>query len=220
MARLEFGTVQEFGETKDSNEDPITCRVIPENSDGAKTLELYLPIELRAQIKNLQIGEAVLYAVRRDGTGLVLAILPDYTNDKIDDWDRIVRNKNPLQINGDLHIKGNLTIDKDAIITGNTLIEGNADVIGNLSNDGDATIGKGIEVKGSNTNLGGTVKIDGMTATGAKAFNGFPGGSDTFTGAPVSQDTVMGAPLSGGAAAANKDSYTKAEDNEERKAEE
>lgn len=219
MARLEFGTIQEFGEAKDANDDPITCRVIPENSDGVKTLELYLPFELRAQVKNLQIGECVLYATKRDGTGVILALLPDYTEGTVEDWDRIIRNNNPLQINGDLHIKGSVTIDADAIITGNALVEGNADIIGNLAADGDATLGKGIEVKGGNTNLGGTVKIDGTTATGAKAFNGFPGGSDTFTGAPVSQDKVLASPLAGGAAAGNKGNYTRAEDNEERQAE-
>ena len=216
MANIEFGTVQEFGEKKDSNDDPITCRVVPDNSDGAKTLELYLPIELRAQVKNIKVGELVLYAERRDGAGVILAFIPDYQNDVIEDWDRIIRNKNPLQINGDVHIKGNITIDKNAIITGNTLIEGNADILGDLANDGDAAIGKGLEIQGSNTKIGGTVKIDGTTATGSQAFGGFPGGVDPMTGLTVSQNTVMGAPLSGNKASGNKGNYEKIEDNEER----
>ena len=92
---------------------------------------------------------------------------------------------------------------------GNVLVEGNSDIIGNLNADGDVCINTTIEAKGGNLTIDGTqIKMNGMTATGAKPFNGFPGGSDTFTGAPVSQDTVMGnGSLAGGNAENNKDSY-------------
>lgn len=216
MATIGFGKIHSFGETKDANENPITARVVPTDSDGAITLELFIPFELRAGFKNIQVDETVLYIANTDGTGVICQFIPDYINGVSDDWDFILRNKKVLQINGDVHIMGNLTVGGDTITGGNSLIEGNADIIGNLSADGDAALGKGLEVKGGNTNIGGTVKIDGVTATGAKAFNGFPGGVDPMDGLAVSQDTVNAAPLSGGAAAGNKDSYTKPEENEER----
>ncbi len=217
MAKIGFGIIQEFGEDKDINENPITARVVPEESNGTLTLPLYIPFSLRGVIRNVQENENVFYAIKADGTGIILGIVPNYLDGTFDDWDYIIRNETAtLQINGKVHIKGDVTIDSNLMVAGNTLVEGNTDVIGNLSADGEAYLGKGIEVTATDTNIGGKVKIDGVTATGAKAFNGFPAGSDTFTGAPVSQDTVMASPLSGGKANGNKGNYEKAEDNEER----
>lgn len=216
MARIGFGTVQEFGSDKDKNGNPISARVIPEESNGTKTLLLYIPFELRALIKNVKENENVFYALKTDGTGVILGLIPDYLDGVFDDWDFIIRNEVPLQINGNVHIKGNVTIDGNIITVGNSLTEGNSDVIGNLSADGNCYLGKGIEVTASQTNIGGTVKISGTTATGSQAFGGFPGGIDPMTGLSVSQNTVMGAPLGGGKANSNKGSYEKAEDNEER----
>lgn len=213
MAVVGFGKIQKFGDVKDKNGDPVTARVVPEDSDGALTLELYIPFEMRKLIKNVQINEDVLYCVKKDGTGVILYIVPDYTNDIFDDWDYIIRNNVVLQINGNVHVKGTLTVDKDVMMASNMLVEGNADVIGNLSVDGDSYLSKGLEILGSNTNIGGTVTIDGTTSSGAKAFNGFPAGSDTFTGAAVSRDVVNAVPLSGGKANGNMPSYEKAEDN-------
>ena len=217
MAKIGFGAIHDFGEDKDINENPITARIVPEESNGSLTLPLYIPFNLRAVIRNVQENENVFYAIKSDGTGIILGIVPDYLNEVFDDWDFIIRNdKVPLQINGNVHIKGNVTIDSDLMVAGNNLVEGNIDVLGNLSADGDSYLSKGIEVTSSATTLGNMVKIDGMTATGAKAFNGFPAGSDTFTGAPVSQDTVMASPLGGNKANGNKGNYEKAKDNEER----
>lgn len=219
MAQIGFGHIQEFGSDTDPNGDPITARVVPEESNGSLTLELYIPLEMRSLFKNVQVEENVFYAIKADGTGVILSIIPDYTNGVYEDWDYIIRNNDvPLQVNGNVHVKGNVTIDGDLMTAGNSLVEGNADIIGNISADGEAYLGKGLEVTASGTNIGGTVKIDGTTPTGAKAFNGFPAGSDTFTGAPVSQDTVMASPLAGGKAEGNKGNYEKAEDNEEREA--
>lgn len=217
MAVTGFGKIQKFGDKTDANGDPITARVIPEDSDGALTLDLYIPFDMRKLIKNVKEGEDVLYVVKRDGTGVIVCVIPDYDNDVFEDWDYIIRNENVvLQINGNVHVKGSLTVDKDVMTAANMLIEGNADIVGNIAADGEAYLGTGLEITSSGTNIGGTVKIDGVTATGAKAFNGFPAGSDTFTGAPVSQDTVNAAPLAGGKADGNKGNYEKAEDNEER----
>lgn len=220
MARFGFGTIQEFGEDKDINENPITARVVPEESNGTLTLHLYIPFDLRSVIRNVKENENVFYAIKSDGTGIILGIIPNYLDGKFDDWDFIIRNDNkPLQINGNVHIKGNLTVDGDTMTVGNNLVEGNLDVVGNLSADGEVYLGKGIEVTASNTNIGNQVKISGTTPTGAMAFNGFPSGADTFTGAPISQDTVLAPPLAGGKASSNKGNYEKAEDNEERTAE-
>ena len=216
MATIGFGKISQFGDTNDINGNPATARVIPLDSDGAVTLDLFIPFELRAGFKNVQIDETVLYIASNDGTGIICRFIPDYLNGVINDWDFIIRNNIALQINGDVHIKGNVSIDGDLITAGNSLVEGNADIIGNLSADGDAALGKGLEITGGNTNLGGNVKIDGVTATGAKAFNGFPGGIDPMDGLACSQDTVIAGPLSGGKASGNKGNYTKIEENEER----
>lgn len=217
MAVVGFGTLQKYGEKKDKNENPVTAYVMPEDSDGALTLELFIPFEMRRFLKNVQVGEDVLYCVKKDGTGVILSIIPDYTNDVYDDWDYIIRNeKSVLQINGDVRIKGNLTLDKDMMTDGNMLVEGNADILGKLSADGDCVLSQGVEVKGGNTNIGGTIKISGVTGSGSKAFGGFPAGVDPVTGMSVAQDTVNAPPLSGSVASGNKDKYTKAEDNEER----
>lgn len=217
MAVIGFGILQKFGKDKDKNENPVTAYVMPEDSDGALTLELYIPFEMRKLLKNVQVGEDVLYCIKKDGTGVILCIVPDYTNGVFDDWDFIVRNeKTVLQINGDVRIKGSLTLDKDMMTGGNMLVEGNADILGKLSADGDCVLSQGVEVKGGKTNIGGTVKISGVTGSGSKAFGGFPAGVDPMTGLAVSQDTVNAPPLSGNAANGNKGNYTKAEDNEER----
>lgn len=219
MAQIGFGHIQELGKDKDPNGDPITARVIPEESNGSLTLELYIPLEMRSLFKNVQVNENVFYAIKADGTGVILSIIPDYTNGVYEDWDYIIRNNDvPLQVNGNVHVKGNVTVDGNIITAGNCLVEGNTDIIGNLSADGEAYLGKGIEVTSSGTNIGGTVKIDGTTPTGAKAFNGFPAGVDPMDGLSVSVDTVMAPPLSGGKAGGNKGNYEKAEDNEEREA--
>lgn len=219
MARIGFGKIQEFGKDKDANDNPITARVVPDDSNGSLTLELYIPFEMRSVFKNVQANETVLYVVNNDGTGIICNFIPDYINGIVDDWDFILRNTKVLQINGDVHIKGNLTIDGNTMTVGNNLVEGNIDVLGNLSADGEAYLGKGIEVTASNTNLGGMIKIDGTTPTGAMAFNGFPSGVDPMDGLPVSTDTVLASALSGNKASGNKDGYEKAEDNEEREAE-
>ena len=217
MAVTGFGKIQRFGLKKDANGDPITARVMPEDSDGALTLELYIPFDMRKLIKNVKAGEDVLYVVKKDGTGVIVCIVPDYDNDIFEDWDFIIRNENVvLQINGNVHVKGSLTVDKDIMTASNMLIEGNADIVGNLSADGEAYLGTGIEVTSSGTNIGGTVKIDGTTPTGAKAFNGFPAGVDPMDGLSVSVDTVLAPPLAGGKAGGNKGNYEKSEDNEER----
>ncbi len=219
MARIGFGIIQDFGTDKDPNGNPITARVIPEESDGTVSLQLYIPFDLRGVIRNVKENENVFYAVKADGTGIIIAVVPDYTQGEFPDWDFIVRNeKKPLQINGDVHIKGNVQIDKDLMTGGNSLVKGNADVVGNLSADGDVCINTTIEAKGGNLNIDGAqIKLNGMTATGAMAFNGFPAGMDTFTGAPVSQDTVIGAgSIAGGVAVGNEGSYTPIDDNEER----
>lgn len=220
MAVVGFGKIQKFGDAKDKNDDPVTARVMPEDSDGALTLELYIPFEMRKLIKNVQVGEDVLYCVKKDGTGVILCIVPDYTNEVFEDWDFIIRNTSTLQINGDVNIKGSLTVGGDTMTAGNMLVEGNADVVGNLSADGDVILNTTVEAKGGNLSLGGNmVKLEGTTTSGAMAFNGFPAGADTFTGAPVSANSVTGIPFAGGAAEGNAGSYEKAEDNEERKAE-
>lgn len=217
MAVTGFGKIQRFGLKKDANGDPITARVMPEDSDGALTLELYIPFDMRKLIKNVKAGEDVLYVVKKDGTGVIVCIVPDYDNDIFEDWDFIIRNENVvLQINGNVHVKGSLTVDKDIMTASNMLIEGNADIVGNLSADGEAYLGTGIEVTSSGTNIGGTVKIEGTTPTGAKAFNGFPAGVDPMDGLSVSVDTVLAPPLAGGKAGGNKGNYEKSEDNEER----
>jgi hypothetical protein len=220
MATIGFGHIQEFGDDKDINDNPISARVVPEESDGSLTLHLYIPIELRGLFKNLQENENVFYAVKADGTGVILGLIPDYTNGKFDDWDFILRNDNvPLQISADVHIKGNVHIEGNTIIGGDTLIEGNADTLGNLAADGEAYLGTGIEVTSTGVNIGGIVKIDGKTTSGSKPFNGFPAGLDTFTKATVDADTVTASPLQGQKANNNSGNYEKIDDNEERKAE-
>lgn len=217
MAVTGFGKIQKFGDKTDANGDPITARVIPEDSEGALTLDLYIPFDMRKLIKNVKEGEDVLYVVKRDGTGVIVCVIPDYDNDVFEDWDFIIRNENVvLQINGNVHVKGSLTVDKDVMAVSNMLVEGNADIVGNLSADGEVYLSTGIEVTSSGTNIGGTVKIDGTTPTGAKAFNGFPAGVDPMDGLSVSVDTVLAPPLAGGKAGGNKGSYEKSEDNEER----
>ena len=217
MAVTGFGKIQRFGDKKDANGDPITARVMPEDSDGALTLELYIPFDMRKLIKNVKTGEDVLYVVKKDGTGVIVCVVPDYENDVFEDWDYIIRNENVvLQINGNVHIKGSLTVDKDVMTSSNMLVEGNTDIVGNLSADGEVYLSTGIEVTSSGTNIGGTIKIDGTTPTGAKAFNGFPAGVDPMDGLSVSVDTVLAPPLAGGKAGGNKGSYEKSEDNEER----
>jgi hypothetical protein len=192
---IEFGTIQEIcADPVDANGDPTTCKIIPNRSKGVVTQPLYIPFYWRARFGNLQVEEEVCYAVKGNGQGVIISRLNG-------EWDGVIRNlETVIQAKGDI------------VVEGNALIEGNADIIGNLAADGDAQLGKGIEVVGGNTNIGGTVKIDGATATGAKAFNGFPGGIDTFSGAPVSQDTAMAAPLPGGKAEGNAGNYKKVEE--------
>lgn len=217
---LEWGKIKTINtDIVDKNGDNATCIVIPNKAQDTETLPLYIPCELRKRFKNVQEGEEVLYAVKGNGYGMIIALLPDYMNDKVDDWDMIVRNDNvPIQFTKDVFIQGTATVTGDVMTDGNLLVEGDTDVVGNLNADGDVCINKTIEAKGGKLNIDGTqIKINGTTATGAKPFNGFPSGSDTFTGAPVSQDTVMGTgSIAGGNAKNNEGNYTKAEENEER----
>ena len=153
---LNFGTINKFGEKTDANGDNITAVIIPDDSAGAVTLELYIPVHLRKLFQNVQVGETVVYCTKNDGLGIILGLLPDYENDKTEDWDGIVRNNIALQFNGNVHIKGSLTIDGNLMTAGNSLTEGNSDILGNIAADGNATLGKGIEVTESGVNIGGT----------------------------------------------------------------
>ena len=190
-AKIEFGKRKSLEEPKDANGDETMAVVIPDDDTGSVTRKLFIPYYWRKKFGNIQVGEQVVYSLASNNSGCIIA--------RVDgEWDSIVRNENTLvQINGNTATKGNV------------LVEGNSDIIGNLNADGDVCINTTIEAKGGNLTIDGTqIKMNGMTATGAKPFNGFPGGSDTFTGAPVSQDTVMGnGSLAGGNAENNKDSY-------------
>lgn len=190
-AKIEFGTIKSLEDSKDKNGDETMAIVVPEDDSGSVTRPLIIPFYWRKKFGNIQVGDRVVYSLASNNSGCIIA--------RVDgEWDSIVRNENTLvQINGNTATKGNV------------LIEGNSDIIGALNADGDVCINTTIEAKGGNLTIDGTqIKMNGMTATGAKPFNGFPGGSDTFTGAPVSQDTVMGnGSLAGGNAENNKDSY-------------
>ena len=190
-AKIEFGKIKSLEEPKDANGDETMAVVIPDDDTGSVTRKLFIPYYWRKKFGNIQVGEQVVYSLASNNAGCIIA--------RVDgEWDSIVRNENTLvQINGNTATKGNV------------LVEGNSDIIGNLNADGDVCINTTIEAKGGNITIDGVaIKIDGMTATGAKAFNGFPGGNDTFTGAPVSQDTVNGnGTLAGGNAVNNKDGY-------------
>ena len=190
-AKIEFGKIKSLEEPKDANGDETMAIVVPDDDTGSVTRKLFIPYYWRKKFGNIQVGEQVVYSLASNNSGCIIA--------RVDgEWDSIIRNENTLvQINGNTATKGNV------------LVEGNSDIIGNLNADGDVCINTTIEAKGGNLTIDGTqIKMNGMTATGAKPFNGFPGGSDTFTGAPVSQDTVMGnGSLAGGNAENNKDSY-------------
>lgn len=190
-AKIEFGKIKSLEEPKDSNGDETMAIVVPDDDTGSVTRPLTIPYYWRKKFGNIQVGDQVVYSLASNNSGSIIA--------RVDgEWDSIIRNENTLvQINGNTATKGNV------------LVEGNSDIIGNLNADGDVCINTTIEAKGGNLTIDGTqIKMNGMTATGAKPFNGFPGGSDTFTGAPVSQDTVMGnGSLAGGNAENNKDSY-------------
>ena len=190
-AKIEFGKIKSLEEPKDANGDETMAIVVPDDDTGSVTRKLFIPYYWRKKFGNIQVGEQVVYSLASNNSGCIIA--------RVDgEWDSIIRNENTLvQINGNTATKGNV------------LVEGNSDIIGNLNADGDVCINTTIEAKGGNITIDGVaIKIDGMTATGAKAFNGFPGGNDTFTGAPVSQDTVNGnGTLAGGNAANNKDGY-------------
>ena len=190
-AKIEFGKIKSLEEPKDANGDETMAIVVPDDDTGSVTRPLTIPYYWRKKFGNIQVGDQVVYSLASNNSGSIIA--------RVDgEWDSIIRNENTLvQINGNTATKGNV------------LVEGNSDIIGNLNADGDVCINTTIEAKGGNLTIDGTqIKMNGMTATGAKPFNGFPGGSDTFTGAPVSQDTVMGnGSLAGGNAENNKDSY-------------
>ena len=190
-AKIEFGKIKSLEEPKDANGDETMAIVVPDDDTGSVTRPLTIPYYWRKKFGNIQVGEQVVYSLASNNSGSIIA--------RVDgEWDSIIRNENTLvQINGNTATKGNV------------LVEGNSDIIGNLNADGDVCINTTIEAKGGNLTIDGTqIKMNGMTSTGAKPFNGFPGGSDTFTGAPVSQDTVMGnGSLAGGNAENNKDSY-------------
>ena len=190
-AKIEFGKIKSLEEPKDANGDETMAIVVPDDDTGSVTRKLFIPYYWRKKFGNIQVGEQVVYSLASNNSGCIIA--------RVDgEWDSIIRNEKTLvQINGNTATKGNV------------LVEGNSDIIGNLNADGDVCINTTIEAKGGNLTIDGTqIKMNGMTATGAKPFNGFPGGSDTFTGAPVSQDTVMGnGSLAGGNAENNKDSY-------------
>lgn len=190
-AKIEFGTIKSLEESKDKNGDETMAIVVPEDDSGSVTRPLIIPFYWRKKFGNIQVGDRVVYSLASNNSGCIIA--------RVDgEWDSIVRNENTLvQINGNTATKGNV------------LIEGNSDIIGALNADGDVCINTTIEAKGGNLTIDGTqIKMNGMTAAGAKPFNGFPSGSDTFTGAPVSDDTVMGnGSLAGGNAANNKDGY-------------
>lgn len=190
-AKIEFGKIKSLEEPKDANGDETMAIVVPDDDTGSVTRPLTIPYYWRKKFGNIQVGDQVVYSLASNNSGSIIA--------RVDgEWDSIVRNENTLvQINGNTATKGNV------------LVEGNSDIIGNLNADGDVCINTTIEAKGGNLTIDGTqIKMNGMTATGAKPFNGFPGGNDTFTGAPVSQDTVMGnGSLAGGNAENNKDSY-------------
>lgn len=194
-ARIEFGKVKSLEEPLDENGDETMAIVVPDDDIGSVTRKLFVPFYWRKKFGNIVVGDRVVYALSSSNDGCLLT--------RVDgEWDSIVRNEKTLvQINGNTATKGNV------------LIEGNSDVMGALNADGDVCLNTTIEAKGGNLTLDGSqIKMCGMTATGAKAFNGFPGGNDTFTGAPVSQDVVMGEnSLSGGNATNNKDSYYKGE---------
>ena len=190
-AKIEFGKIKSLEEPKDANGDETMAIVVPDDDTGSVTRPLTIPYYWRKKFGNIQVGDQVVYSLASNNSGSIIA--------RVDgEWDSIIRNENTLvQINGNTATKGNV------------LVEGNSDIIGNLNADGDVCINTTIEAKGGNLTIDGTqIKMNGMTATGAKPFNGFPGGSDTFTGAPVSQDTVKGnGSLAGGNAENNKDSY-------------
>ena len=190
-AKIEFGKIKSLEEPKDANGDETMAIVVPDDDTGSVTRPLTIPYYWRKKFGNIQVGDQVVYSLASNNSGSIIA--------RVDgEWDSIIRNENTLvQINGNTATKGNV------------LVEGNSDIIGNLNADGDVCINTTIEAKGGNLTIDGTqIKMNGMTSTGAKPFNGFPGGSDTFTGAPVSQDTVMGnGSLAGGNAENNKDSY-------------
>ena len=190
-AKIEFGKIKSLEEPKDANGDETMAVVVPEDDTGSVTRKLFIPFYWRKKFGNIQVGERVVYALSSRNDGCLIA--------RVDgEWDSIVRNENTLvQINGNTATKGNV------------LIEGDSDIIGNLNADGDVCINTTIEAKGGNLNIDGTqIKMNGTTATGAKPFNGFPGGNDTFTGAPISQDTVVGlGTISGGNAGSKKSSY-------------
>lgn len=190
-AKIEFGKIKALQEPLDENGDETMAVVIPDDDTGSVTRPLTIPYYWRKKFGNIQVGEQVVYALASNNAGCILT--------RVDgEWDSIIRNEKTLvQINGNTATKGNV------------LIEGNSDIIGNLNADGDVCINTTIEAKGGNLNIDGTqIKLNGTTATGAKAFNGFPGGNDTFTGAPVSQDVVNGlGTISGGNAEGNKGNY-------------
>ena len=190
-AKIEFGKIKSLEEPKDANGDETMAIVVPDDDTGSVTRKLFIPFYWRKKFGNIQVGDQVVYSLASNNSGCIIA--------RVDgEWDSIIRNEKTLvQINGNTATKGNV------------LVEGNSDIIGNLNADGDVCINNTIEAKGGNLTIDGTqIKMNGMTATGAKPFNGFPGGNDTFTGAPVSQDTVNGnGSLAGGNAANNKDSY-------------
>lgn len=190
-AKIEFGKVKSLEEPKDANGDETMAIVVPDDDIGSITRKLFIPYYWRKKFGNIAVGEQVVYALSSSNAGCILT--------RVDgEWDSIVRNEKTLvQINGNTATKGNV------------LIEGNSDIIGNLNADGDVCINTTIEAKGGNLNIDGTqIKLNGTTATGAMAFNGFPGGNDTFTGAPVSQDTVNGlGTIPGGNAEGNKGNY-------------
>ena len=190
-AKIEFGKIKSLEEPKDANGDETMAIVVPDDDTGSVKRPLTIAYYWRKKFGNIQVGDQVVYSLASNNSGSIIA--------RVDgEWDSIIRNENTLvQINGNTATKGNV------------LVEGNSDIIGNLNADGDVCINTTIEAKGGNLTIDGTqIKMNGMTATGAKPFNGFPGGSDTFTGAPVSQDTVMGnGSLAGGNAENNKDSY-------------
>lgn len=190
-SKIEFGKIKSLQEPKDENGDETMAIVIPDDDPGSCTRPLFIPYYWRKKFGNIQVGDKVVYSLASNNSGCIIA--------RVDgEWDSIIRNEKTLvQINGNTATKGNV------------LIEGNSDIVGNLNADGDVCINTTIEAKGGNLTIDGTqIKMNGMTATGAKPFNGFPGGNDTFTGAPVSQDTVNGnGSLAGGNAANNKDSY-------------
>ena len=196
-ATIEFGKIKSLEEPKDANGDETMAIVIPEDDTGSITRKLFIPFYWRKKFGNIKVGERVVYTLSSSKDGCLLS--------RVDgEWDSIVRNEKTLvQINGNTATKGNV------------LIEGNSDIIGNLNADGDVCINTTIEAKGGNLNIDGSqIKLNGTTSTGAKAFNGFPGGSDTFTGAPVSQDVVNGlGTIAGGNAESQKSSYYSNEDN-------